>query len=94
MFDDAHTVALATLASVDDTISRAAAVAFLAYLLFFPLELSLATVVEVAERKSNLDLDIVAAGLSTLIMATATEKAAEDVKGVVGAAAAALLALL
>ncbi len=73
MLDDAHAVALTTGTYVDDTIGSAAAVAFLAYLLFFPLELSLAAVIEVSKSKSNLDLDIVAAGLSTLIMAASTE---------------------
>jgi hypothetical protein len=93
MLDDAYTMAMAMGASLDNTISRTGALALLAYLLLVPLELGLATIIEISKRKSDLDLDIVTTGLPSLIMTAATEKATEEIEGVMVVAAASLLAL-
>lgn len=94
VLDDAHTMAVTTIASLNDTIGGAGAIALLADLLLVPLELGVATIVEVAESEPDLDLNVVAAGLPTLIMATSTKKAAEEIERVVVLAASSLLALL
>lgn len=94
MFDDAHTMAVATGAGLDDAVGGAGAVALVTYLLLLPLKFGLAAVIEVAERESNLDLDVVTAGLSPLVTAASTKEVVEDIEGVVMAAtASSLLAL-
>jgi hypothetical protein len=93
MFDNANTMSTTVTAGVDDAISRAAAAALLADVLLIPLELCLPAVVEVAQRDANLDLDIVSARLSSLVVTTTAKESAEQIEGVV-VAAASLLPLL
>jgi hypothetical protein len=93
VLDDSDSVAATVSARLNNTIGRSSAVTFLADLLLLPLELGLATVIKVAQGNANLDLNVVAARLSPLVVAASTEEAAEQVKGVV-VASASLLPLL
>lgn len=90
---DAHAVAAAVAARVDDAVGRARAVALLADLLLLPRELGVAAVVEVAQRDAHLDLDVVPPRLPPLVVSAAAEEPAEQVEGVV-VLPAALAALL
>lgn len=91
MLDDADAVAAAVAADVDDAVLGAAAVALLADLLLVPLELGVAAVVEVAQGHADLHLDAVPARLAPLVVPAPAEEAAEQVEGVMVAAALLLL---
>lgn len=96
MLHNPHTVSATSPACIDNPVGGTRALTFLANLLFIPLELGRAPIVEVAQGDSDLDLDVRAAALAGLVaeVPAAAEEAAEEVEGVVVVEAAALLALL
>ena len=79
MSDDPDAVSAAHVAGIDVLVRRARALALLADLLFVPLELGRAPVVEVAERDADLQLDVGAASLARLVakVAAPAEEARE-----------------
>lgn len=83
VLDDAHAVAAADAAGLDDAVGRPAAVALLADLLLLPLELRVHAVVEVAQRDAHPDLHVAPARLSSLVVAAPAEEPAEQVERIV-----------
>jgi hypothetical protein len=90
LLDDAHTTTGTRAAGFHFAVGAACALALFADVLLVPRELGGGAIVEVAKTDFNTDFDVVAPGFAraSTKVAMASEEAAEEIEGVVAAAAA------